>query len=66
MTFDEVIGQKEAKERLLQMESEQRLPHAIMLCGPAGCGKMALALAFASHLLTDGNPQATDIQLRLC
>lgn len=64
MTFDEVIGQKEAKERLLQMESEQRLPHAIMLCGPAGCGKMALALAFASHLLTDENPQATDIQRR--
>ena len=64
MTFDEVIGQKEAKERLLQMESEQRLPHAIMLCGPAGCGKMALALAFASHLLTDGNPQATNIQRR--
>lgn len=64
MTFDEVIGQKGAKERLLQMESEQRLPHAIMLCGPAGCGKMALALAFASHLLTDGNPQATDIQRR--
>lgn len=64
MTFDEVIGQKEAKERLLQMESEQRLPHAIMLCGPAGCGKMALALAFASHLLTDGNPLATDIQRR--
>ena len=64
MTFDEVIGQKEAKERLLQMESEQRLPHAIMLCGPAGCGKMALALVFASHLLTDGNPQATDIQRR--
>ncbi len=64
MTFDEVIGQKEAKARLLQMESEQRLPHAIMLCGPAGCGKMALALAFASHLLTDGNPQATDIQRR--
>ena len=64
MTFDEVIGQKGAKERLLQMESEQRLPHAIMLCGPAGCGKMALALVFASHLLTDGNPQATDIQRR--
>ena len=64
MTFDEVIGQKEAKERLLQMENEQRLPHAIMLCGPAGCGKMALALAFASHLLTDGNPLATDIQRR--
>lgn len=64
MTFDDVIGQKEAKERLLQMEREQRLPHAMMLCGPAGCGKMALALAFASHLLRDGRPQPTELQRR--
>lgn len=64
MTFDDVIGQKEAKERLLQMEREQRLPHAMMLCGPAGCGKMALALAFASHLLRDGHPQPSGLQRR--
>lgn len=64
MTFDDVIGQKEAKERLLQMEREQRLPHAMMLCGPAGCGKMALALAFAWHLLRDGHPQPTELQRR--
>ncbi len=51
MTFNEVIGQDEAKKRLVQMVAEGRLPHAIMLCGPKGSGKMALALAFASHLL---------------
>ena len=33
------------------MVREDRLPHAIMLCGPQGCGKMALALAFASYLI---------------
>lgn len=51
MTFSEVIGQEEARDRLLQMVSEGRLPHAMMLCGPTGCGKMALALALASYIL---------------
>jgi DNA polymerase-3 subunit delta' len=39
MTFDEVIGQQEAKARLMQMVEEDRLPHAIMLCGPAVLAK---------------------------
>ena len=52
MIFDQVIGQQEAQERLLQLEQEQRLPHALMLCGPMGCGKMALAMGFAKHLLS--------------
>ena len=55
MTFSEVIGQDEVRQRLLQMERESRLPHAIMLCGPAGVGKLALAVAFASHLLGEDN-----------
>ena len=50
MTFSEVIGQKEVQERLKQMVKEGHLPHAIMLCGPTGSGKMALAVAFASYL----------------
>lgn len=51
MKFNEVIGQEEAKERLMKMVLEDRVPHAIMLCGPSGSGKMALALALASYLL---------------
>lgn len=51
MNFDKVIGQKEAKQRLRQLVDEQRIPHALMFTGPEGCGKMALALAFASFLL---------------
>lgn len=50
--FEQVIGQAEARERLLQLEREQRLPHAMMLCGPMGSGKMALAMSFAKHLLS--------------
>lgn len=51
MNFDKVIGQEEAKQRLRQLVDEQRIPHALMFTGPEGCGKMALALAFASFLL---------------
>lgn len=51
MRFDEVIGQGDVKQRLMDMVAENRLPHAIMLCGPQGCGKLPLALAFASYLL---------------
>ena len=55
MTFNDAIGQEECKERLLQMTREGRLPHAIMLCGPQGVGKKALAIAFASYLLGEDN-----------
>ena len=52
MNWSEVIGQKEAQERLMQMVREDRLPHAMMLCGPVGSGKLALAIAFGCYLLS--------------
>ena len=52
MKFNEVIGQEEVKERLMQMVNENRLPHALMLCGPQGVGKKALATAFGCYLLS--------------
>ena len=61
MKRNEVIGQEEVWQRLTEMVREERLPHAIMLCGPQGCGKMALALAFASYLVCqnrDGHNEA--------
>ena len=47
MSIDEVVGQHEAWQRLMQMEQEDRLPHAMLITGPQGCGKMAMAMAFA-------------------
>ena len=58
MTFSEVIGQKEVAERLVQLVKEDRLPHALMLCGPQGSGKLPLAVAFACYLLDNGTPSA--------
>ena len=51
MSINEVIGQKEVWGRLMQMVEENRIPHALLFCGPMGCGKMATALAFASYLM---------------
>lgn len=63
MTFDNIIGQQATKEHLLQMVREDRLPHALMLCGKPGVGKLPLALAFAHYLLCsnphDGQPCGT-------
>ena len=57
MQFEQVIGQQEVQERLMQMVSEGRLPHAVMLCGPKGAGKMALAIGFAKILRAANSQQ---------
>ena len=54
MDFSEVIGQGEMIDRLKRLADEDRLPHAMMLCGPDGAGKMAIAIALASYILDKG------------
>lgn len=49
-SFADVIGQAAAKQRLLQEVQEGRIPHAQLFCGPAGAGKLPLALAYARYL----------------
>ena len=46
----------------MQMVKEERLPHAMMLCGPQGSGKMALAVAFASYLLGEDNAMVQKLE----
>ena len=62
VSFREVIGQEEVQQRLLQMVSEDRLPHAVMFCGQPGIGKLALAVAFGCHLLGEDNPMVKNLQ----
>jgi DNA polymerase-3 subunit delta' len=50
MLFGEIIGQREVKQRLLNMVRDDRTPHALMLFGPGGSGKLALAVAMAQYL----------------
>ena len=65
MDFKEVIGQEETIARLVKMVDERRLPHALLLTGPEGCGKMAVAMAFASYLLTHHVPNQRNAEAML-
>ena len=60
MLFSEVIGQTEVKQQMLAQLASGRVPHAQLLYGPEGCGKLALALSYATALLckepVDGAP----------
>ena len=56
-----MIGQQQAQQRLMQLANEQRLPHALMLCGPQGSGKLALAVAFAMELLKSKTAEHPDL-----
>lgn len=50
MYFRDIIGQEEAKRRLLKEAQEGRTPHARLFCGPEGTGKLPLAIAYARYL----------------
>lgn len=59
MFFKDIIGQEDIIASLLRQVEENRVPHSIMFSGPAGCGKLPMALAFAKYLLCE-NPDGHD------
>ena len=61
MKFSDIPGHDEAKQRLRAMADSGRLPHALLIEGPTGTGKMALARAFVQYVhcpnhTPDGEP----------
>ena len=54
MTFDDIIGQETVKRHLKEELERGRVPHALMLHGPEGCGALPLAIAYAQMLLGGG------------
>ena len=58
-SFSDIIGQEEAKQRLLQEVSEGRIAHAMLFTGPEGSGKLPMALAYARYLCCE-HPTSTD------
>ncbi|MDP3462119.1 MAG: DNA polymerase III subunit delta [Bacteroidales bacterium] len=54
MQFSEIIGQDALKQKLIQSVTESRVSHAQMFLGPAGSGKLALALAYATYINCTG------------
>jgi DNA polymerase-3 subunit delta' len=50
MQFAEIIGQEAVKQKLVQTVHENRVSHAQLFLGPAGSGKLALAIAYAQYI----------------
>jgi len=59
MLFSEIIGQQDIKARLVRTVVEQRIPHAQLFRGPAGVGKLGLAIAYAQYICCE-NKTAID------
>jgi DNA polymerase III subunit delta' len=59
MLFSDIIGQQEVKSRFIRTVTEQRIPHAQLLRGPEGVGKLGLAIAYAQYICCE-NRTATD------
>lgn len=50
MKFSEIIGHKDTIESLRELADSDRIPHAILMGGPSGIGKMRLARAFVDYI----------------
>jgi DNA polymerase-3 subunit delta' len=50
MQFRDVLGQEQAKARLIKSVKDQRISHAQLFFGPAGTGKLPLAIAYAQYI----------------
>lgn len=59
MLFSDIIGQQEVKTQFVRTVTEQRIPHAQLLRGPEGIGKLGLAIAYAQYICCE-NRTATD------
>jgi len=59
MRFADIPGHDDVKLRLRQLADSDRIPHALLLEGPSGAAKFALARAFAQYIhctdRTDGD-----------
>lgn len=53
MRFADIPGHEEAKARLVEMADRDRIPNALLIEGPEGAGKFALARAFAQYVHCD-------------
>ena len=59
MLFQNIYGQEQVKQILTRAVQENRIPHALLITGPEGSGKLPLAVAFARYVCCESRG-ATD------
>ncbi|HXC04213.1 MAG TPA: DNA polymerase III subunit delta [Bacteroidia bacterium] len=50
MLFQNILGQEDVKQRLVNSVAGSRIPHAQLMLGPEGSGGLALAIAYAQYI----------------
>jgi len=53
MQFQQVIGQREVKQRLISSVKDNRVSHAQLFLGPEGSGNLAMAMAYVQYLVCE-------------
>lgn len=65
-SFDQIPGQQKAKQLLGQIFANDRLAHAYLFTGNEGCGKLALASAFAAMILCERDTEQPCKKCKSC
>lgn len=60
MHFSEIIGQEHLKNHLIKSADAGRIPHAQLFVGPEGTGTLAMAIAYAQHILCKSSDSTND------
>lgn len=60
MEFTKILGQEYIKNHLIQSANLGRIPHAQLFVGPEGSGTLAMAIAYAHHVLCNGNGELNE------
>lgn len=50
MTFKDIPGKEDIKQQIINLVQQDKLPHAILLLGSEGSGKLAMAIALANYV----------------
>jgi DNA polymerase III subunit delta' len=61
MQFSDIIGQQQAKQKLVELIQNNRLSHALLFLAREGSGGLPMALAFSQYIVcekTNSKPQA--------
>lgn len=66
MQFAKITGQAKVKESLVQTVKESRISHAQLFLGPEGCGKLAMAIAYAKFINCTGRSSESNDSCGIC
>jgi DNA polymerase-3 subunit delta' len=53
MQFEDIIGQKEVKQQLVELVQINRLSHALLFLGKEGSGSLSFAIALAQYIVCE-------------